>query len=60
MPRRRENQCEMSAISGPKMADDPTPISRPWTSVNWMIDVVTEASPKPAASISEATSAGRQ
>ncbi len=28
MPRRRVNQCEMSAISGAKLAELPTPISR--------------------------------
>ena len=39
-PRRRTNQCEMSAISGPKMADEPTPMSTPCTTVNWTIDVV--------------------
>ena len=28
MPRRRVNQCEMSAISGAKVAELPTPITR--------------------------------
>ena len=32
MPRRRTNQCEMSAISGPKLAEQPTPISSPCAS----------------------------
>ena len=27
MPRRRANQCEMSAISGPKMTDEPAPMN---------------------------------
>ena len=34
MPRRRTNQCDMSAISGPKVAELPKPISRPWASAN--------------------------
>ena len=32
MPRRRTNQCDMSAINGPKVAEQPNPISRPCAS----------------------------
>ena len=41
------------------MIDEPAPITA-WMMVNWRIDVAIEASAKPAASTTEAISAGSQ
>ena len=49
----------MSAISGPKMVDEPAPITA-CTSVKTAIDGASDASAKPAASTTEAISAGIQ
>ena len=50
----------MSAISGPKMADEPAPISSPWTSANWVIDVVDRGEHEAGRKHREAISAGIQ
>jgi hypothetical protein len=59
-PRRRTNQCDMSAISGPNIAEDPAPISTAWTSANCSIELESAASRNPAPSATEAISAGIQ
>ena len=50
MPRRRSNQCEMSAISGANVAELPKPISR-CTRANCQMLLVTAEAAKPTASI---------
>ena len=47
MPRRRQNQKEMSARIGPKLAEQPIPMSAPWTRANTQRFDETEAARKP-------------
>ena len=58
-PRRRLNQWETSAISGPKLAEVPMPINSPWITAICQIAVVIAARTKPSASAVAATMIGR-